>query len=97
VSAAQVQRHRPPGTTDDLARRLRRCRVAANLRQIDLAELAGIGLHRLGHLERGASLPTPQEVDRITWATGTTGQSAELLAMAGARRPIAIELIWGDA
>jgi DNA-binding XRE family transcriptional regulator len=98
VSAAQVQRHRAPGTTDDLARRLRRCRVdRAGISQAELAGLVKVSRHRIQHIEHGDSLPTTDEVSAWVFACGCTCQASELLAMAGARQPVAIDLGGGDA
>jgi ribosome-binding protein aMBF1 (putative translation factor) len=92
VTAAQVQRHRPPSTTDDLARRLRRCRVErGGISQADLADMLQIGAHRVQHIEHGDSVPTADEVARWTWVTGCDDQAAELISMSSQRRGEVIE------
>lgn len=92
MTAAQVQRHRAPSTTDDLARRLRRCRVdRAGISQADLAGMLQIGAHRVQHIEHGDSVPTADEVARWTWVTGCGDQTTELVSMSSQRQDEVIE------
>lgn len=98
MSTAQVQRHRPPGTDDDLARRLRRCRVErAGISQRELAEIMGISPHRVQHAEHANLVLTSDEASAWAHACGCACQSTELRAMAAARQPVAIDLSGSDA
>lgn len=65
--------------------RLKLCRLAAGLLQLELAKRARIPCLRLAEIENGLAVPHPDELDRISTALGIP---IHLLTSEGTPRPV---------